>query len=352
MSLCGQSPLFVPTTVNAVLRNIDAVDCAATNISCTNLTVNGEPIGTSIQNMAGSTPGITVFTGDIKASNIELASPGTVTSYRVETQVINSTTVNSTEMEAATITANTELIVPGTATINNLNITGTVGLTDLTLSGDIQSSTGMIGTFYANDITTQTVDVTDAATFATNITQAAGTAALKAVTCTSITNSGNATVKQVLQTTPAFLMHSFANQSITTSAEVTAKFLATPYITQGTTNLSYSVSTGLFTNNSGSSKVYNVSYTMYWAGATGGRRASYIRLSNTVGNYPPGATSPNQDSEVNTAYSYQIGGDTTAIKQTGSANIMLANGGSFGVYVYQSQGASLNVSGHVLITSV
>jgi hypothetical protein len=79
-----------------------------------------------------------------------------------------------------------------------------------------------------------------------------------------------------------------------------------------------------------------------------------MRTSNTAGNYPQGASGATQESTTNTAFEYQLSGDTNPIKQSNSAVIMLANGGSFGVYVYQTQATSINttVSGHVLITSL
>jgi hypothetical protein len=280
----------------------------------------------------------------------------------------------------------TGAVTAGSITTGNLTSTGSLNLANLTATGTITGATevsattltGTLSTATQNNVTkigTQTslsnagaLTQTGAATFATNITQSAGTSALRAVTATSISNSGTLAqtgaatfsggviIPQVIQTAPAFLMHEVTNQNVTSGAEVTAKFLATASITQGTTNLTYSNTTGLFTNNSGSSKVFQVSYTMVWASpsASGGRRSTYIRTSNTAGNYPQGASGANQESTTNTAYEYQLSGDTNPIKQSNSAVIMLANGGSFGVYVYQTQNTALNlaISGHILITSL
>jgi len=74
MSLCGQSPLFVPTTVNAVIKNIDAVDVAATNLSCTNLTVGGNPVSGIWANIDSETAGTTKFTGNIEATGTVAAA--------------------------------------------------------------------------------------------------------------------------------------------------------------------------------------------------------------------------------------------------------------------------------------
>lgn len=58
MNVCGVSPLTVQ------IRNLDAVDVAATNLSCDTLNINGEPVGDVLSN-ASATPGSTTFTGDL-----------------------------------------------------------------------------------------------------------------------------------------------------------------------------------------------------------------------------------------------------------------------------------------------
>lgn len=68
MSLCGQSPLFVPTTVNAVIKNIDAVDVAATNLSCKYLSIDGKPMSGIWANIDSNTAGTTKFTGNVEAT--------------------------------------------------------------------------------------------------------------------------------------------------------------------------------------------------------------------------------------------------------------------------------------------
>lgn len=285
----------MPTTVNAVLRNIDAVDCAATNISCTNLTVGGQPVSTSIQNMAGSTAGNTVFNGKLVANNIQsldklegfntqtfdltvaneaninkltagtlaftsatvsgnltadnidtteirantlradaavirqidgidmnlsagnLANSGVLTqtgdaTFRNITQESGTTSLKATtctSLEAPDVTSNGKSL---TATVQNMNATpdwtivnGTfegddlrftsVTAAGLTVNGDA-TITGTLtpGTLSITNLTVGgTLTQTGAATFSTNITQSAGTAALKAVTATSISNSGTLT---------------------------------------------------------------------------------------------------------------------------------------------------------------
>lgn len=148
--MCGQSPLFVPTTVNAQIRNIDAVDVAATNLSCTNLTVKGNPISDVFQNVT-ATPGNTAFTGGVTADSIT----------------------------TTTTTSNT-LAVSGTATL------GVVNVNSLTASNAITSATLNAGTVNASN----------------NIIQTAGTTTLKATTADSLTVTNTSTLATITLNSP------------------------------------------------------------------------------------------------------------------------------------------------------
>ena len=175
--MCGQSPLFVPTTINAMLRNIDVVDCAATNVSCTNLTVKGEPVSNVLTNIGSSAVGNTVFTGIVTADNF--TTTGAVTAGSITTGNITSTgSLNLTNLTA------TGTIVAGTE-VSATTLTGT-------LSTATQNNVTKIGT-QTSLSNAGTLTQTGAATFATNITQSAGTSSLKAVTCDSISTTGNIT---------------------------------------------------------------------------------------------------------------------------------------------------------------
>lgn len=150
MSVCGQSPLFIPTTVNAIVKNIDAVDVAATNLSCTNLTVKGNPISDVFQNVT-ATPGNTAFTGGVTADSI-----------------------------TATTTTSGTLAVSGTTTL------GVVNVNSLTASNAITSPTLNAGTVNASN----------------NIIQTAGTTTLKATTADSLTVTNTSTLATITLNSP------------------------------------------------------------------------------------------------------------------------------------------------------
>lgn len=177
-----------------MLRNIDVVDCAATNVSCTNLTVKGEPVSNVLTNIGSSAVGNTVFTGIVTADNF--TTTGAVTSGSITTGNITSTgslnltnvTVTGTITGATEVSATTLTGTLSTATQNNVTKIGTQ--TSLSNAGAL-TQTGA-ATFAGAVTHSSTMTQTGAATFATNITQSAGTSALKAVTCDSVLIAGNA----------------------------------------------------------------------------------------------------------------------------------------------------------------
>lgn len=418
--MCGQSPLYVPTTVNAILRNIDAVDCAATNVSCTNLTVQGEPISTAIQNMKGSTPGNTVFTGRVTADNAtiggklnvidvdatdivtETATCDTVTTRIavVRNLAVEDLTVSQsssltglecgglTVTDYLSVTGATELKGPTTFTANiiqsaggavlkNTNVASLTNPGTLTQTGAATFS-GITQTAGTTSLKTTTVESltnsgtltqTGPANFATDITQNAGTATFKALSVTGnlaftdLTVSGTSSLKavnatQVTQSVPSFALYKIQGfQNVTTDAEVSVKFTSqansTGTINQGISNPSYNSTTGVFTNSSSFARVFMVSYTLFWQGASGGRRMCYIRTADTTGNYPQGSVGVGgngQEASTNTAMSYILGGDNTTIRMTGCAPILIAPNSNFSVYAYHSQTGTLTLAGHVSIT--
>ncbi len=208
MNNCGTSPLFIPTTINCQIRNLDAVDVAATNISCDNLTIAGEPVSNVLQNIGESSPGQTVFTGDVEADS--LTSIGAVTAAS-----ITSTTTNAGALTASTITntgsiSTLDLGVTGTATFST-NITQTSGTASLKATGvTTLGATGNI--VQTGGATTLKATTADSITTAGNISQTgtsatltqtgtSATASLKATSVTTLTASGNATVGGTLTVT-------------------------------------------------------------------------------------------------------------------------------------------------------
>ena len=428
MNNCGSSAWLVPTNVELDTRDLEVRDLSATNISCSNLSVNGNPISDVFENVTASA-GLTAFTGDVTADNVyvtdEVSAPNMTCSF-LTTGVITSSSLTATggitssatvsgatlassgnitqnagtaALKAVTATSisNTgTLTQSGAATLTStLNVSGTLTCANITQSSGTAtlntvtaSSVNCTGGFTAgsfnpiNISNSGTLTQTGAATFSTNITQSAGTAALKAVTADSVSNTGTLTqtgaatfatnitqtsgtsslkavsATQVIQSVPSFAFYKIQGfQSVTTSAEVSVKFTSqassTDVINQGTSNPSYDSTTGTFTNSSSFARVFLVSYTLFWQGATGGRRMCYIRTANTSGNYPKGFVGVGgngQEASSNTAMSYILGGDSNTITMTGCAPILVAANSTFSVYAYQSQGGTLTLAGHVSIT--
>lgn len=180
--MCGQSPLFVPTTINAQIRNIDAVDVAATNISCDNLTVQGNPISDVFQNVI-SQPKYTLFEGEVEAEKLRATTTNTVTLNATGTTNLSNTTVTSLT-SSGSITGTT---LAGTlSTAAQPNVTSLGSLTALNLAGSVNQTSGS---------TTLLTTTVGSLSTAGNITQSgtSATASLKAVTATSISNSGTLT---------------------------------------------------------------------------------------------------------------------------------------------------------------
>lgn len=178
--MCGQSPLYIPTTVNAQIRNIDAVDVEATNISCVNLTVQGNPISNVFQNVT-ATSGNTAFTGGVTADSLtatDVIANTLSVSGDVDTGALSTTSITST----GSITGTSLNGTIGTAAQPNITSVGI--LTGVSTSGTI-TQTGGSATLKSTTV--------DSLTTAGNITQTGGSATLKSTTVDSLTTAGNIT---------------------------------------------------------------------------------------------------------------------------------------------------------------
>jgi len=405
--VCGQSPLYVPTTINAVVKNIDAVDVAATSISCTNLTVNGEPVSNVLTNIGSSSVGTTAFDGTVTATNLTATSA--VTAATVNAGSVSATggaitggslTVTGSVAASNDVSGSTLTGTIATPTQNNItkigtqtslassgNITQTGGTTTLlsTTVGSLSTSgnitqTGASATASLKAVTADSLNVTgvfsqasistgnltstgtttlkattvDSLSTAGNITQTSGTTSLRGTTVSSLSVTGTVTTTddttiggQLFQKDPGFLLYKLSSFPVPVSVE-TKMIFQSATATLGLMPLSYS--SGIFSNQSTDPKVFRVSYTVVWTGVNGGRRMAYLRTSNTTGNYPQGV-STGPDGEDNVAFSYSVGTDSTSIRMTGSTDLRLASGGSFSLYLYQTGlSPSLGSSGFITIT--
>lgn len=344
--MCGQSPLFIPTTINAELRNVDAVDVAATNLSCTNFSIKGNPVSDVFSNVTATT-GSTTFTGSVVADSMTpgtLKGPitldGNITQSSGTVQFGDATlngklTVGTVQPYASILTFNSYISSGTPFKFFMPLLTGTMkalmGKSDaqsVEMSYDITSSTGGMGISGS----TPTVQFTSSA------------ATLKATTV-----SGNLTANQTIQSTPG-IRFQFITTAVPVAAntEAAVKFDGTPVSTQGTTNITYNNTAGTFTNSKGSTATFIVSYSITFAGVANGHRWAYVKPSITTGNIPVGEAG--RDSKYNLAQSFEVASDASAIKMTGSTAVVLANGGSFSIYVYQDTSGSINVTdGNIMI---
>jgi len=161
----------------------------ATNISCTNLTVDGEPVSSVLQNIGESSIGETVFVGDVQADTFTTTGALTAGS-------ISSTTTNAGVLTSDSITNN------GSISTLSLGATG-----DITQSGTsatlTQTGTSATASLKATSVTTLT---------------ATGTSTLATVNATSMSASGNLTVTGNTELRAGiFGTYSTANDSVGTS---------------------------------------------------------------------------------------------------------------------------------------
>lgn len=209
MNNCATYPFFVPTTVQ--IRNLDAVDVSATNFSCDNFTLQGEPLSTVWQNIDESSPGQTVFTGELKADSLvatgTLDAQGGITTTGNLTQTGSSTTATLNALTAATITSTGNITQnSGSASLKATSVTS-IGST-----GNIVQ-TGGTATLKATTV--------DSLSSTGNIVQTGGTTTLKATTVDSLQVTGTATfgssVTQSLTTSNATLGNVLANTVVATN---------------------------------------------------------------------------------------------------------------------------------------
>jgi hypothetical protein len=384
------------TTVTLFAKNIDCVTLEADLVACDALTIQGQPISVSAvpdvidktQNMsaiANETTHTGNFIGaDLQTTRITPIDTSTGLSLLGNSTVSGTLGVTGATTLTGAVTAASNITMSGTsAALTQSGTSATASLkatsvTTLAASGatTLSSTLGVTGATTLTGAVTAASNITMSGTSAT-LTQSgtSATASLKATSVTTLaasgattlsstlgvtgatsvttlTASGNATVAQLTQTLPGYYYYSVTSFAVPTSAETIIKYSSTATFSQGTLTHTYSSSTGLFTNSTGSAKAYLVSYTTYFTGATGGRRACYIRTSNITGNAPQGAATTDQEGITNTAHSYQVGTDATAIKLTGCAPVILANGGSFGIYAYQTFGTLSLTGAHVLILAL
>ena len=319
MNICGTSPIY--TTVNAVVRNIDAVDVAATSVSCTNLTVDGEPVSTLLQNIGSSTAGTTVFNGTVQATTLTAtgsltfpsATTGTLALTDNLTQTGGSATLKGTTVDSLTTAGNVTMsgtsasltqsggsataslkavtcttLAPsstitqtgGSATLKATTVDSLTTAGNVTMSGASASLTqsGASATASLKALSCTTLSTTGAVTTAGDITQSAGTTHLKLTVVDSFTCIGNqniggtttlAAINQTGVTTAA--LKDVTSTSLTTSGNITQS--------AGTTTLQDTTTTSLTTD--------TLSFTTLSSGSTVQRSvAATVTGSSTYLDFP------------------------------------------------------------------
>lgn len=338
---CGQMPVYIPTYVNLKVRNLDVVDVAAASVSCTKLTVQGNPVSDVFQNVI-ATPGVTQFVGDVVTNNLTAnrsIETATIVSEDITTQTLdvtgtlNAASTSVTTLYAANISTGGSIQMINTnasATLKNLSCpsavfadcqssnltvlstltTGTLtqssGVTtlrqttvdSLTTGGNITQNSGTAnlkavtatsvnctgsfsaGTFSPSNISNSgTLTQTGAATFATDITQTAGKAILQDVVCDTITGSGNC-----IYSIARYKLGT-AKTTTTTSWETVTGMAGTNY-GLASSRLSYNSTTGVFTNISGKTCIFKLSYSFQFSNSTKGwTRFSRIRVTSDTDVY-------------------------------------------------------------------
>jgi hypothetical protein len=150
------------------------VDVAATNISCTTLSINGEPVSNILKNVGETSTNHTVFIGSVKADTLEATTS-------VLTPSLTSTTTSAGALSC------TSLVNSGSVSATSVTATGAI--TGATLAGTVstatQNSITKIGTQTSFAVSGASALASVAASG--NITQSAGTAQLKATTVDSLT---------------------------------------------------------------------------------------------------------------------------------------------------------------------
>ena len=123
----------------ANVKNIDAVDVSATNISCDTLSVAGEPISNIWQNVTNTSVGFTQFTGNVEITDILDVST------RIVTPTLQSQTVTTGTLSATSMSNTGSLTVSGASALQALSTTS------LTCTGDMTVDTTTLKVDSANN---------------------------------------------------------------------------------------------------------------------------------------------------------------------------------------------------------
>lgn len=105
---------------------------AATNISCTTLTIAGEPISSVLQNVGTSTLGLTKFNGELQADSVSVFGD-------MDTESVTANTTSAGVLTASSITDTGTLTVSGVSSFQNVT-TGALSATSITGSGALTVS--------------------------------------------------------------------------------------------------------------------------------------------------------------------------------------------------------------------
>lgn len=106
----------------AQIKNIDAVDVSATNISCDTLSIAGEPVSTVLQNIGESSVGLTEFNGTVEADSL-VATNTTTTN-------LTSQITNAGALTASSISTTGSISAVSAAVTGALTVDGNVLVVD------------------------------------------------------------------------------------------------------------------------------------------------------------------------------------------------------------------------------
>lgn len=346
--------MYVPTTVNAVIKNIDAVDVAATSVSCTNLTVNGEPVSNVLTNIGSTSVGNTVFTGTVTATN--LAATSALTAAGDITQSAGSTTLKATTVDSLT-------------TAGNLDIAGYVQCntfqprTGTTFTLNAYTASGSPFKFFAPTLTGTVKAVLGKADSSANSLElgfdigsgttstCAGSLGINGATpmlyfknqqlginttapSSTLTVAGTVTCTNVIQSSPSVATYtpSTTTQSISNNTNTTVLFGQASFSTGNiSTWFTYNSTTGVFTNASGSTRTVQVAYSVLWTGNTTNVRFAYINANASC--VPSGTLAYNAAQ-----------GSQSFTGQTGSCIFQMSNNATFQITAYQNSGGALDIN--------
>jgi len=121
-----------------------------------------------------------------------------------------------------------------------------------------------------------------------------------------------------------------SNQSVANNTTTTVLFtgIDTLAYSYNSTNTGISYSSGVFTNVSGQTRTYQISYTIEFASNATGQRYAEISNDTSTGRYA-----------INSLNALATGNHIT----TGSATLVLNNNDTFSIKVYQSSGGALDL---------